>query len=112
MIHKVDRYINEHKLLGQGNKVLVALSGGADSVALLVVLRRLGYACEAIHCNFHLRAEESDRDEQFTRELCERLGTSLHIVHFDTKGYANEKGISIEMAARELRYAKFEEHST
>ena len=110
MIYKVERYIDEHGLLKQGEKVLVAISGGADSVALLVALRKLGYNCEAIHCNFHLRAEESNRDEQFTSELCERLGIKLHIVHFDTKAYAEEKGISIEMAAREQRYAAFEEH--
>ena len=110
MRHKVERFIKEHKLLEPGKKVLVALSGGADSVALLVVLHRLGYNCEAIHCNFHLRGEESNRDEQFVNELCERLGIALHTVHFDTKGYAKEKGISIEMAARELRYAVFEEH--
>ena len=110
MRHKVERFIEEHKLLEPGKKVLVALSGGADSVALLVVLHRLGYNCEAIHCNFHLRGEESNRDEQFVNHLCERLGIALHTVHFDTKGYAKEKGISIEMAAREQRYAVFEEH--
>ena len=110
MRHKVERFIKEHKLLEPGKKVLVALSGGADSVALLVVLHRLGYNCEAIHCNFHLRGEESNRDEQFVNHLCERLGIALHTVHFDTKGYAKEKGISIEMAAREQRYAVFEEH--
>ena len=112
MRHKVERFIDEHRLLEQGDKTLVAVSGGADSVALLVVLHRLGYNCEAIHCNFHLRGEESNRDEQFTRELCERLGITLHTVHFDTEAYACEKSISIEMAAREQRYAAFEEHRT
>ena len=110
MIYKVERFIDEHRLLQHGDKVLVAISGGADSVALLVALRKLGYACEAIHCNFHLRGEESNRDEQFTKDLCERLGTVLHIVHFDTAEYAREKGISIEMAAREQRYTAFKEH--
>ena len=110
MRHKVERFIEEHKLLEAGKKVLVALSGGADSVALLIVLNRLGYNCEAIHCNFHLRGDESNRDEQFVNELCQRLGIALHTAHFDTKGYAKEKGISIEMAAREQRYTVFEEH--
>ena len=110
MIHKVERYIAEHNLLQQKGKVLVALSGGADSVALLIALRKLGYDCEAIHCNFHLRSEESDRDEHFVKELCERLGTTLHTVHFNTAEYAKSKGISIEMAAREQRYAVFEEY--
>ena len=112
MIYKVEIFIEEHGLLEHGDKVLVAISGGADSVALLVALRKLGYTCEAIHCNFHLRGEESNRDEQFTKELCDRLGVTLHTVHFDTKAYAHERGISIEMAAREQRYAAFEEHRT
>ena len=110
MKHKVERFIDEHNLLEQDKKVLVALSGGADSVALLVVLHKLGYECEAIHCNFHLRGEESNRDEHFAGELCARLGIGMHTVHFDTNTYAKEKGISIEMAAREQRYAAFEEH--
>lgn len=110
MIHKVERYIRKHRLLTEGDKVLVALSGGADSVALLVALKKLGYRCTAMHCNFHLRGEESDRDQAFVEELCKRLEAELHIVHFDTAGYAREKRISIEMAARELRYAAFEDY--
>ncbi len=94
----------------EGEKVLVALSGGADSVALLMILQKLGYECEAIHCNFHLRGEESMRDEEFVRSLCERKDTELFVVDFDTQKYAEEKGISIEMAARELRYNAFEQH--
>ena len=90
------------------DKVLVALSGGADSVALLRVLLQLGYRCEAAHCNFHLRGAESDRDEAFVVRLCETLRVPLHKVDFQTKEYAAERGISIEMAARELRYAWFE----
>ena len=112
MVHKVEKYICKNHLLTPDSKVLVALSGGADSVALLVVLIKLGYNCEAIHCNFHLRGEESDRDEQFVRQLCNKKGIKLTIVHFDTTAYAKEKGISVEMAARELRYNVFEEHRT
>lgn len=105
----INKYIEEKALFGLQDKVLVALSGGADSVALLRVLLTLGYTCEAAHCNFHLRGSESDRDEKFVRELCNVLGVKLHVIHFDTKTYAVTHHISIEMAARELRYAWFEQ---
>lgn len=108
MLRKVAKYIGEQKLLQDGAKVLTTLSGGADSVALLLILRRLGYNCHAIHCNFHLRGEESMRDEKFVRDLCSRIKIPLTVVDFDTTDYAKSHGISIEMAAREQRYAAFE----
>ena len=89
--------------------IIVALSGGADSVALLRILHTLGYDCEAAHCNFHLRGTESDRDEMFVRKLCKTMRTPLHTIDFATEQYAIEKKISIEMAARELRYQWFAE---
>lgn len=106
--HRVARYIAQHHLIEAGDHVLVALSGGADSVALLRLLHTLGYHVEALHCNFHLRGEESDRDEQFVCQLCNTLGIPFHVTHFDTRQYASERGISIEMAARDLRYEWFE----
>lgn len=109
MHRKVRRYIEKRQLLDDDAKVLVALSGGADSVALLRILTRLGYHCTAAHCNFHLRGEESLRDEKFARALCSGLGIGLTVAQFDTATYAKEKKISIEMAARELRYSFFEE---
>jgi tRNA(Ile)-lysidine synthase len=78
-------------------------------VALLLILRELGYLVEAAHCNFRLRAEESDRDETFVKELCSRLGIQLHLIHFDTKSYAELHQVSVEMAARDLRYGYFRE---
>ena len=106
--NRIQHFIEEKHLFTIQDKVLVALSGGADSVALFRVLVELGYSCECAHCNFHLRGEESNRDETFVRELCQSLDIPLHVVHFDTETYAKEKHLSIEMAARELRYEWFE----
>ncbi len=109
MWSKIERYIKKHKLLKTSDLYLVALSGGADSVALLLLLKEAGYQVHAAHCNFHLRGEESDRDEAFCVELCQGLGVALHRVHFDTREYAEVHQVSIEMAARELRYRWFEQ---
>ena len=108
MHRKVRQYIEKFSLLRDDDRVVVALSGGADSVALLYVLVRLGYSVIAVHCNFHLRGEESVRDERFVKELCHKMGIELTVADFDTFGYAAEKKISVEMAARELRYDFFE----
>lgn len=105
----VSQFIASQQLLKLADLHLVALSGGADSVALLRVLLNLGYRVEAAHCNFRLRGDESDRDEQFVTRLCQQLGVPLHRVHFDTKTYAELHQVSIEMAARELRYRYFEQ---
>ena len=87
----------------------MALSGGADSVSLLDVLVRAGYTCVAAHCNFHLRGAESNRDASFVRELCAQLKVQLFVKDFDTLTYARTHNVSVEVAARELRYAWFEE---
>lgn len=109
MLNNVADFIRRHQLLSIDKLQLVAVSGGADSVALLLVLQQLGYRVEAVHCNFHLRGDESDRDEQFVRQLCESKGVKHHLIHFDTKTYAELHQVSIEMAARELRYRFFEQ---
>lgn len=88
---------------------MVCVSGGADSVALLDVLLRAGYDCVAAHCNFHLRGEESQRDEAFVRALCEQMGVRLLVQDFDTQAFAREQQMGIEMAARALRYRWFGE---
>lgn len=106
---KIAQYIDNERLFPINARIIVALSGGADSVALLRILHTLGYDCEAAHCNFHLRGTESDRDEMFVRKLCKTMITPLHTIDFATEQYAIEKKISIEMAARELRYQWFAE---
>ena len=109
MWSKVERYIEKHNLLNPNELYIVALSGGADSVALLLLLKNAHFNVHAAHCNFHLRGEESDRDEAFCVELCKGLGVELHRAHFDTREYAELHKVSIEMAARELRYKWFEQ---
>lgn len=109
LIQQVRRSIAQHHLFDQRSVILVALSGGADSTALLLILRELGYEIHALHCNFHLRGEESDRDQHFAETLCRQYDVPIIIKHFDTTGYAKSHKVSLEMAARELRYAWFEE---
>ncbi len=107
MLNKVSDFIRKHSLLSRSGLHIVALSGGADSVALLLVLKALGYRIEAAHCNFHLRGSESNRDEEFVKSLCNTHAIPLHLIHFDTAEYAQLHQVSIEMAARELRYGYF-----
>ena len=109
MLNKVKSYIKSHNLLHHNDLYIVGLSGGADSVALLLLLDEMGYQVHATHCNFHLRGEESDRDELFCEELCQRKNIPFHRVHFDTQTYAETHKVSVEMAARELRYHYFEQ---
>jgi tRNA(Ile)-lysidine synthase len=108
ILKKVELYIEKNKLLfPEKGEVLVGVSGGRDSVALLDILIKLGYQCTVAHCNFHLRGEESDRDEKFVQQLSFNLNIPYYSVDFDTVNYAKQKNISIEMAARELRYSWF-----
>lgn len=96
----------DHKKLVTPN-VGVALSGGADSVALLSVCRELGWGITALHCNFHLRGNESNRDQQFVESLCRDLNIELHTIDFNVEARRLSTGESIEMACRELRYEWF-----
>lgn len=108
MLRRVEKYIEKKELLAPNSKVIVGLSGGADSMALLDILTLLGYRCIAAHCNFHLRGEESNRDAAFVKQWCKTTDIEFTSIDFDTEGYAADKKISIEMAARELRYRWFE----
>lgn len=88
-------------------KIIAGVSGGADSVSMLLALIKCGVTVRAVHCNFHLRGEESERDRRFVEQLCERFAVPLDIVDFDVERYMRDKRISVEMACRELRYAEF-----
>lgn len=94
-------------LFPKSSKIIVAVSGGADSVALLDILHTSGFPCVVVHCNFHLRGEESCRDEAFVKQLAEQYRLPFRKIDFQTEQYAAEQMISIEMAARDLRYAWF-----
>ena len=108
MLEKVKKYIDDKHLLKSSSTVVVGVSGGTDSMALLDILSLLNYRCIAAHCNFHLRGEESNRDAEFVENWCKNVDTEFTSIDFDTHEYARNKKISIEMAARELRYEWFE----
>ncbi|MGN6540847.1 MAG: tRNA lysidine(34) synthetase TilS [Ginsengibacter sp.] len=101
--------IQQQYLFQKNDYLLLAVSGGADSVALCQLCFQAGFHFQIAHCNFQLRGEESERDEKFVEKLAEKYSTKVFVKGFDTKAYAEEKRISIQVAARELRYAWFEE---
>lgn len=107
IVNKVIAFVEEHKLFDKNQTIIIGVSGGADSIALLSILNNEGYKCVAAHCNFHLRGEESDRDMLFVTDYCNQNNIELVTTHFKTEEYAKEKHISIEMAARDLRYTWF-----
>jgi len=108
MKNKVQKFISEKSLFIREEKLILGISGGADSVCLMHVFLELGYSFELAHCNFNLRGEESDADEYFVKDLAKEHQLKVHIKQFDTLVYAAENKISTQMAARDLRYAWFE----
>lgn len=108
---KVQNYIEENQMTGHGDSVVVGLSGGADSVCLLLLLNRLketlGFNLHAVHINHGIRGESAKRDEEFSWKLCERLGIPFMVYEIDVPKLSKAKGISVEEAGREARYACF-----
>lgn len=102
-------FIREHQMATDQDKILVGVSGGIDSMVLLHLLARSGFSIGVAHCNFSLRGQESDADEQFVRYHCLMNGIPFHSITFETQQYAKENGLSIQVAARELRYGYFDE---
>ncbi len=104
---RIEGYVASQLQMSEVSKVVAGVSGGADSTALLLALRSCGADLIAVHCNFHLRGDESMRDQRFVEEQCYRLGVALSVVDFDVEDYMESRGVSVEMACRELRYSEF-----
>lgn len=107
MLQKLQEYIDKQRLFISENKLLLAISGGLDSVVMLHLLHRLGYTIHAAHMNFQLREEESDADEAFVRNLCAQLNVTLEVKRVDVEKLKSDEKISTQMAARKLRYDWF-----
>ncbi|WP_210463827.1 tRNA lysidine(34) synthetase TilS [Rufibacter roseolus] len=109
MLEKVLNYITTHQLASPETRILAAVSGGLDSVVLADVLHRLKFPFAVLHCNFGLRGEESEADELFVRKLAKHYDVPFYSEQFQTQAFAEQEGISIQMAARTLRYQWFEQ---
>ncbi len=107
LYNKFRLFVKQHDLFDAEEKIILAVSGGIDSMVMMSLFARMDAKCIVAHCNFSLRGEESDGDEQFVRKQASGLGLSIVVKKFDTKGYAGTHKLSIQMAARELRYNWF-----
>jgi tRNA(Ile)-lysidine synthase len=112
LIERFKHYIEENELLAEGDKVLLAVSGGVDSMVMLSLFARSGWPVGVAHCNFQLRGEEGDEDTELVKREAERYGLECYIRNFDTRGEVERTGESIQMAARRLRYDWFAELCT
>ncbi len=109
MLEVFKAYIQSKKLFRQSDRILLAVSGGVDSVAMVKLFKDAGFNFGIAHVNFGLRGKDSDGDEAFVKDLADQSGVPLFVKHFETKQYAAFQKISIQMAARDLRYAWFDE---
>jgi tRNA(Ile)-lysidine synthase len=107
LLKKFTDFIKKENLFQPKDKLLLAVSGGVDSVVLCELCKQADYDFVIAHCNFQLRGEESERDEQFVRELAKKYNAEIFVKKFDTEKYAEENKLSIQVAARELRYGWF-----
>lgn len=109
MLEKIQKHIERNKLFEKTDRILLAVSGGIDSMVMLHAFQALQVSIGVAHCNFQLRDKESDQDEEFVKAICQQAQVPFFSACFDTNNYAISHGLSIQMAARELRYHWFEE---
>ena len=109
MTDEFRKFISENKIIKPGDKILLTVSGGIDSMVMAHLLLKQNYKIAIAHCNFSLRAGESDKDEALVRKFASHHGIPFFNIRFETKSYAKKNGLSVQMAARELRYRWFEE---
>ena len=109
LLQSFDHFIKKENLFSPGDRLLLAVSGGMDSVVLCECCHRAGFDFIIAHCNFQLRGAESERDEGFVRQLAARYNREVLVKRFETQQYAADKKLSIQVAARELRYGWFRE---
>jgi tRNA(Ile)-lysidine synthase len=102
-------YIDRERLFTAGEKILLAVSGGADSVVMAHLFHTAGFSFAIAHCNFQLRGQESERDEQFVNQLGAAYNVAVHKIRFDTEAYVSKHRVSVQVAARELRYEWLED---
>ena len=108
-INRLQDFIEQQQLFNTGNRILLAVSGGKDSVLMVHLFKAIGVDIGIAHCNFNLRVGEAQRDEHFVKMLSLSFDLPFYVTHFDTKKYAAENKVSTQMAARDLRYNWFEE---
>lgn len=104
MLSRFQSNIHNNALFSKAGRLLLAFSGGVDSVVAASLLKAGGYQFDIAHCNFKLRGEEAEEDERFCRQFAQTTGVSCHVAHFDTQAFAKEHKLSIQLAARQLRY--------
>ena len=104
MINLFKKYIDQNNLIQPNDKVLLAVSGGIDSVVMLDLFDKSGISFAIAHCNFELRGDESDDDEKLVRQLALTYNVDIFINRCNATNYSKEEGISIQESARELRY--------
>lgn len=109
LLQQYKDYIRANNLFNSKDKLLLAVSGGVDSVSLCELTKQAGYDFVIAHCNFKLRGEESERDMEFVKDLAKKYGVEYYVKEFETKQYATEHKLSIQEAARKLRYDWFAE---